>query len=76
MSQPLTISLLELPRRTKSRVFAVPDGAQQVRFASLGLVVGASLEVLQTTPAVVVRVGATTLALERELGARIRVEID
>ncbi len=74
MSGPAVLSLLELANGTEARVIRLPPGALQVRFASLGLVVGASIEMLQSMPALVVRVGATTLALERELGAQIQVQ--
>lgn len=73
MSEPPVLSLLEVANGTEARVIQLP-GALQVRFAGLGLVVGASIELLQSTPALVLRVGATTLALERELGAQIHVQ--
>ena len=66
-------ALADVPPETRARVLFVPSGALQVRLAHLGLVVGALVDVLQTTPAVLVRVSGTTLAVEREVGARILV---
>ena len=74
MSSEAALSLVQLPPGDKARVLQVPPGPLQVRLASLGLVVGATIELLQSTPAVLVRVGATSLALERELGALILIQ--
>jgi Fe2+ transport system protein FeoA len=41
--------------------------------ARLGLVPGAPIELRQTAPALVVQVGETTLALDREIGADLYV---
>lgn len=65
--------LVQLPPASRARVVLVPPGALQVRLASLGLVVGSSVEVRQATPAVLVKIGATTLALEPEVGTQILV---
>lgn len=51
----------------------VPPGPLRVRLASLGVVAGATVELRQATPAVLVKIGATTLALEPEVGAQILV---
>lgn len=65
--------LAQLPPACSARVVLVPPGALQVRLASLGLVVGSSVEMRQAKPAVLVRIGATMLALEPEVGAQILV---
>lgn len=49
------------------------DRAGQGRLAALGLVPGARLRVQQVSPAVVVRVGHTTVALETSVAERIHV---
>ena len=45
-----------------------------VRLASLGLVPGTTLHLQQTRPALVVRVGETTLALESSIASEIFVK--
>lgn len=68
--------LTRLPPGRPARVVSVGDdgGQLRVRLAALGLVTGARIELLQHRPATVVRLGATTLALEAELAARIEVD--
>jgi DtxR family Mn-dependent transcriptional regulator len=48
-------------------------GPRLARLANLGLVPGALLHLQQTTPALVIRIGETTLALEPEIAADIYV---
>ena len=45
-----------------------------VRLASLGVVPGARVHLQQTWPAVVIRIGETTLALESEVASEIFVK--
>lgn len=73
MSGAGSCALVQLPAGASARVVQVPPGPLQVRLTSLGLVVGASIELRQATPVVLVKVGATTLALEARLGAQILV---
>lgn len=73
MSDQSPPPLVELRPGETARVLRVPRGPLQARLASLGLVPDAVIELLQATPAVLVRIGATSLALERELGAQILV---
>jgi Fe2+ transport system protein FeoA len=49
-----------------------PD--QLVRLANLGLVPGATVHLQQTSPAAVIRVGETTLALDPEIAGEIYVK--
>lgn len=72
--QPLTLSQLQAGRA--ARVVRVLPGPRQVRLVSLGVVAGACIELQQHSPAIVVRLGATTLALEPEIGAEILVEVE
>jgi DtxR family Mn-dependent transcriptional regulator len=50
-----------------------PGGRRIGQMASLGLFPGQGIEVLQTSPTYVLRVGGTTLALDTELAGCIRV---
>jgi Fe2+ transport system protein FeoA len=55
-------------------VHLVPnDVARLVRLASFGLVPGASVHVQQKSPALVLRIVHTTLAIDRALGEEIYV---
>jgi Fe2+ transport system protein FeoA len=71
---PLTLS--QLPAGRSARVVSVLPGPRRVRLASLGLVVGARVELAQRKPALVARVGETTLALEAEIGDEILVQLE
>jgi Fe2+ transport system protein FeoA len=73
MSDGISLPLVELRPGETARVLRVPKGPLQARLASLGLVPDAVIELLQAAPAVLLRIGATSLALERELGAQILV---
>jgi DtxR family Mn-dependent transcriptional regulator len=56
-------------------VHIVPrEPGRLVRLASLGVVPGTRIHLQQTRPAVVLRVGETTLALEREIASEIFVK--
>jgi len=58
-------------------VHVVPrDGQRLMRLSALGLVPGAHVHLQQKRPAVVVRVGETTLALEPDVAAEIYVKRD
>jgi len=52
---------------------AAEDPMRSDRLASLGVVVGCELVLLQRRPAFVVEVGETTLALDRDIARAIRV---
>ncbi len=69
------LTLAQLPARRAARVVRVVGGPRGVRFASLGLAAGVGIELEQREPALVARVGATTLALEPKLGAQVLVEL-
>jgi Fe2+ transport system protein FeoA len=70
------LTLSQLPAGLAARVVRVLPGPRQVRLASLGLVVGARVELAQRSPAIVARVGATTLALEAAIGEEILVQLE
>lgn len=56
-------------------VHIVPrEPGRLVRLASLGVMPGTRIHLQQTRPAVVVRIGETTLALEREIASEIFVK--
>lgn len=68
--------LSRLPPGRAARVVRVAASPRQVRLASLGLLPGARIELEQATPELVARLGATTLALEREIGEEILVQLE
>ena len=53
---------------------ALPEPARLVHLANLGLRPGARVRLQQKTPAAVVRVGGTTLAIEPEIAGAIYVK--
>ena len=53
---------------------ACRDAGRLMRFASLGVAPGARIRVEQTSPAITLRVGRTTLAFERCLADEIHVK--
>ena len=53
---------------------ASADPSRLVRLASLGLVAGVSVTLVQTSPALVLQVGETCIALDAELAADILVD--
>lgn len=74
--QPLVQPLARLaPGEWGRIVHIVPrESGLMVRLASLGLVPGTTLHLQQTRPALVVRVGETTLALESSIASEIFVK--
>jgi len=70
------LPLPELRAASRARVARVPEGALRARLASLGLVEGAEVELRQAMPAVIVKVGATALALEPAVAAGILVQLE
>lgn len=72
---PLVQPLSSLaPGRSGRVVHIVPRDAQRlVRLSSLGVVPGATIVLQQKSPAVVLRLGATTLAVEPEIAGEIYV---
>ena len=76
MTQDGRLTLSQLPAGRMARVVSVLAGPRRVRLASLGLVVGARVELTQRSPAIVARVGETTLAFEAEIGDEILVQLD
>ncbi len=56
------------------REIAVEDPVRSDRLASLGLVAGCEIVLRQRRPTYVIDVGETTLALDGEIAAGIRVE--
>ena len=76
MTEDSRLALSQLPAGRSARVVSVLPGPRRLRLASLGLVVGARVELTQRSPAIVARVGATTLALEPEIGDEVLVQLD
>lgn len=74
--EPLVQPLDRLPVGQEGRiVFIVPrEAARLVKLSSLGLVPGARIHLQQRTPAAVVRIGETTLALDPEVAGEIYVK--
>lgn len=74
--EPLVQPLEQLAAGRSARiVYIVPrDPSRLVRLSSLGLVPGATLRLEQKRPAVVVGLGETTLALDREIAGEIYVK--
>lgn len=72
------IPLTRLAAGDAARVVGVPAGGghRPARLAALGLLAGARLEIVQLRPEVIVRIGATALALERELADLILVRAE
>jgi Fe2+ transport system protein FeoA len=74
MSERAGAPLTSLRPGRPARIVQLPAGPCRTRLANLGAVPGAPIEVLQLSPAVVARVGATTLALEAAVASEIQVE--
>ena len=72
---PQAPSVRDLARGARARVLHLAGERSRDTLAVFGLVPGAELELLQKTPAFVVRVGETELALESDVAARILVEV-
>jgi DtxR family transcriptional regulator, Mn-dependent transcriptional regulator len=74
--EPLVQPLARLAPGAAGRiVHIVPrEPGRLVRLASLGVVPGARLRLQQTWPAVVIRIGETTLALESDVAGEIFVK--
>lgn len=74
--EPLVQPLARLaPGQSARIVHIVPREPERlVRLASLGVVPGTRIQLQQTRPAVVVRIGETTLALESEIASEIFVK--
>jgi Fe2+ transport system protein FeoA len=70
---PQTPSVRDLARGARARVLHLAGERSRDALAVFGVVPGAELELLQRSPAFVVRVGETELALEAEVAARILV---
>ena len=68
-------SLADLPVGRSGEVVAVeaPDQAGYRRLFALGLVPGATVTLIQRFPTFVFNVGRTTIAVDREMAAGIRV---
>jgi DtxR family Mn-dependent transcriptional regulator len=74
--EPLVQPLDRLPVGQDGRiVFIAPrEAARLVKLSGLGIVPGARVHLQQRTPAAVIRVGETTLALDPELAGEIYVK--
>jgi DtxR family Mn-dependent transcriptional regulator len=72
---PLVSRLLDLTVGERARiVFITPHTRKSLdRIATLGVVPGASMRLQQKSPAVVLEVGQTIVALDREIAAEIFV---
>lgn len=73
---------LRLPRGSLDRiapgevvriVSVAPDSRERLRLANFGVLPGAIVGIEQDRPVMIVRIGETTLAIERELASQIRV---
>jgi DtxR family Mn-dependent transcriptional regulator len=74
-ARPLVQPLARMTPGDTARVVHVVarEGSRLARLANLGLVPGAVVQLQQTVPALVIRLGETTLALEPEIAADIYV---
>ena len=68
------LSRLEAGAEALVTRMACRDAGRLMRFATLGVAPGARVRVEQTSPAIVLRVGRTTLACERCLADEIYVK--
>lgn len=75
--EPLVQPLLRLGVGASARiVYVVPrDADRLLKLSSLGVVPGATLRLQQKSPAVVVRIGETTVAVDPEIAAEIYVKL-
>lgn len=73
--EPLVQPLNRLPIGCDARIvyIAPREAARLVRLSNLGIVPGAVIQLQQTRPAAVLRVGETTLAVEPEVAGEIYV---
>lgn len=69
------ISIVTLKREKKARVvsFLVSDGDQLRKLTAFGILPGVEIEVLQTYPTYVLKVGYTQIALDYEIVKNIMV---
>lgn len=74
--EPLVQPLDRLPVGQDGRIvyIAPRDPARLVRLANLGVVPGATIRLQQRSPAAVIRVGETTLAVDAEVAGEIYVK--
>jgi DtxR family Mn-dependent transcriptional regulator/ferrous iron transport protein A len=72
--EPESPTVLDLERGARARVLHLHGERARDALAVFGLVPGADFELLQKSPAFVLRVGETELALDREVASRILVE--
>jgi len=72
VSRPLT-ALAAGATATIARIVS-PDPGSLVKMSSLGLMPGARVRLVQKRPAIVLQVGQTTVALDRDLAEAILVE--
>jgi len=72
---PVVVALDRVePGSTCRVVYMTPDGRRRLdKLESLGLVPGTSVRLVQKRPSLVLEVGGTSLAIERELGSTIFV---
>ena len=68
-----TLSTLAVGRDARVVAIAPRDPTRRLRLAHFGLVAGATIHLQQRTPATVLRVGETTLAVEPDVAAEIYV---
>ena len=71
---PTTPSVRDLEPGARARVLQLAGDRARDSLAVFGLVPGAELELLQRSPAYVLRVGETELALDGDVAARILIE--
>ena len=71
---PTTPSVRDLPAGARARVLQLAGDRARDALAVFGLVPGAELELLQRSPAYVLRIGETELALDGDVAGRILVE--
>lgn len=72
---PLIVRLLDLPLSASGRiVFIAPKSATRLnRLATLGIVAGSDIRLVQRKPSIVVDCGETSVALEEEIATEIYV---
>ena len=74
--EPLVQPLTRLPVGERGRiVYIIPRDSQRlVKLSNLGIVPGATISLQQKSPAAVLRVGETTLAVDPEIAAEIYIK--
>lgn len=75
--EPGHISLAKLPKGVKARVCALTESKEKdlQKLLVFGIIPGQTVEVIQAYPAIVVKAGRTTIALDSEVASKVLVKV-